>query len=708
MAATCVNAVVLLLILYQSDAGEDAPYLRAEFEKACIREGLTKAPSEVVAALCMIDEGDDTNFGNQLDANMSAIRVLDLHHCPLGVDAMRALGSSLVSRHGLESLSLAKCLDAADLLDGMEGLAESLEASLHGAELESLELVDCPLDAAGDRALHAFAGRVLSRLTNLRSLRLSSCGLTDDAVQEIVAGVLRGARDVRAETSNLAHLDLSSNRLARQGGAAAIARLLNEGTPLRVLCLADNDIGAQGFETIANAVHRSGTLRFLDASRTGIPCVAAIRSLVEYLQDDGKCALEVLKLQECTTAVDARCVELLGAALAMNASVREVDLRNPRHLATCNEAALITLAECLGTNSTLATLSLGEIDEDVMTPAEAHDALAPLRRILVLNAKLDALLKSRTAAAGAEAARARSVVSSSAAANSGRLSSHSSSSSNGSSNGSYDSDSRSENNRALARNVVDSIRSQDRKNSQDAHRTRCPDSDSSAMQMVQELRTALRAVRDRTDRHHVEIEDRVSARLFELDSRVSTISNRQFPKSTHASQEPLWNDEMQRRTDNVEARLQHAGEQTSRVGEFAKTLRSQVSDMAASLAKEAEAHSESLTFDENAVYNGGRHERANFFDERLRQCEQRIASVLDKAFGDAEQEVTQLQRTFSHDFDKKQDIWRKRLEAQFAQVVDRVDLLEQSVVTLHDENILALETLLQDRRQRSRRDSRRR
>lgn len=194
-----------------------------------------------------------------------------------------------------------------------------------------------------------------------------------------------------------------------------------------------------------------------------------------------------------------------------------------------------------------------------------------------------------------------------------------------------------------------------------------------------------------------------TGRLFELDSRVSAMVDGPGSFSTRLN-EGRREGFAAKRIEVVETRLRKASEQTVRLGRFASSLRDQVDGMSDTLRQQQQQQ-----FDRDTSYGiasgalvGASSKNVAYGQRSQPGVRPEILDLVEQKFGEAEQDVAQLQRNFVHDFDKKQEIWRERLEKQLGQVVERIGLLEQSVLTMHDENICTLESLLKDRKQRSR------
>mmetsp|Transcript_3234 Transcript_3234/g.4666 ORF Transcript_3234/g.4666 Transcript_3234/m.4666 type:complete len:167 (+) Transcript_3234:1199-1699(+) len=75
-----------------------------------------------------------------------------------------------------------------------------------------------------------------------------------------------------------------------------------------------------------------------------------------------------------------------------------------------------------------------------------------------------------------------------------------------------------------------------------------------------------------------------------------------------------------------------------------------------------------------------------------------LSDMLRSKLASTRNEVSQTNTKLTQDLNRKQDLWRDKLERQMEQLQSRLDLLEKSVINMHDDNIFALEAILQHRR----------
>lgn len=502
--------------------------LRTAFQRVCKEKGLS-VPRDAMHGLQVLQENEPTLVLKestsvnaavlkclcQIPSSINELRAgplvaLDLYRCQMGVEEFSALGEALVQNQDLISVTLDGCVKRDRVIDAFDGLATPLEASLRPTVLQNLIIKDCALTVGRNMPLRTLAKQILPCLTNLKTLALPSCELDDSAVEELAAAILRGP-----SRSFLNKLDLTANDFGARGGQA-VSLLLEQRVPLLDLHLADNKIGSQGFDTIVTAAHRTNSLCVLDVSRNELPAIAAIRSLAEYLEDP-QCTLESLYMQDCSTSIDSRCIEILGAALGTNNSLKKLDLQNSRLPSTCTGASLGMFAESLGSNSSMTSVEFGKFDDRVLSAAEAREALVPLRRILMLNSKLSVLLSKRRVSKSpsvASSVATQELISREKALSQQRvLLLHGDSASESSAHCALSPISRisqtipspiASSPIAATSNVLERAGTS-RRSSRAASKE--------MQQMVQELKSALRAVRTRTQRHHTEIESRLSGKF---------------------------------------------------------------------------------------------------------------------------------------------------------------------------------------------------
>lgn len=233
------------------------------------------------------------------------VQAVTIGLCTIGNAGAAELASALQANTKLLKFNIL--CDGGVGAEGMTALADSVKES------KTLEHLSIRWGYVGDKGIEAI-GRMLEGNTSLRSLSLMGTAISDTG-----ARVLFASLDANATLADLYVEQCSLTRESVVMLAAGISRTRS----LTTLVLADNDIGNEGAEALAN--------------------VLAL----------GDSSIRVLDLEGCGVGHDG--VVALSNALAQDTSLSELTLSNNL---VCDEGAA-ALADMLTQNSSLETLLLG-------------------------------------------------------------------------------------------------------------------------------------------------------------------------------------------------------------------------------------------------------------------------------------------------------------------------------------------------------------
>eukprot|EP01120_Amphizonella_sp_Union-15-10_P011700 TRINITY_DN5026_c0_g1_i1.p1 TRINITY_DN5026_c0_g1~~TRINITY_DN5026_c0_g1_i1.p1 ORF type:complete len:326 (-),score=64.97 TRINITY_DN5026_c0_g1_i1:156-1133(-) len=222
-------------------------------------------------------EGSDVGpvyFGKICDVlEKSNIKKLVLDRNSVDLSISKALGALLSNNNTIEKLSLAQCkINDKVLLEIVKGLKNN--KSLKSLNLDQNEFTEkaskslCETLGKKQKSLTHLSLRentlntaaaslssLLSTTSNLISLNLSFCEITDEALADLVTPL--------AENKSLKNLDLRGNRISDRG-AAELSDIISSNATLLNLFLQYNEIGDQGLGKILKALEENIGLEVLD------------------------------------------------------------------------------------------------------------------------------------------------------------------------------------------------------------------------------------------------------------------------------------------------------------------------------------------------------------------------------------------------------------------------------------------------------------
>jgi len=478
--------------------------------------------------------------------------------------------------------------------------------------------------------------RLITRIPRLKRLGLISCGLRDEAVRNLCEYLLASQAK-----GTLNSLDLSQNRILLNG-AQSLALLIESDVPIKELVLKENCIGSAGLDTISIAMHRTNRLEMLDVSSNEIDIFDGLQSLFDFLSE-GNCSLKTLIMKNSATPLENESMSLVESIFRGNQSLETIDLKNDMFFVQCDEARLKSLPSALHRNPTLCVCEFGEFDQRLVRRDILDAVLKRIEKTLGNNRRLLGMISPR----------GKEIVSFSRDDVTG------------------EDDDRFPPRQALNEFPDEMMKSQEAVAASPSRSSSqiCTARHTQEVEVkYRELKAALQAMRRRTRRHHSEIESRVSGRLFELESRAEIVAEHVNPHDygVQAASE----DFAQERLGALESVFFNVRKDFMKMNASSQELQTKLGKLRSLTSQGSSQRSSSIS------------------------STSEMNRILDRHFREATGQVHQLQHTFMHDFEKKQEMWQQKLEKHMELVVKRVDVLEKGVVAMQDDNIFALESLL--------------